>query len=329
MPPSSPIAAIYQVLQHVQAAAQANANIFRKNEAATRAALIDPVLRALGWDTANVQMVEPEKTLSNELRIDYLLNDPTGQPWVVIEAKCLDSSLDKYGYVGKILGYALTLNVHTVCITDGITWHLHTHLQHGKSEPVVFSLLENDLLPAANELIRWLDAAQSGHGIPPIVSLIEPVNEVIPSQLREKAEAQRIRIKAFKEKPNSVSAHFTDLTKLNSISIQPGQKPKQLRLPNGTIKPIAIWKDILLEVCHLVLSTNSNLVLPFPDKAGKKRFLFSFTKPEGGSSTLTSYQGRPAFILTHYSAADCIANALYAAQQLLPSQQKTNLAVSF
>ena len=329
MTPSSPIAAIYQVLQHVQAVAQADANIFRKNEAATRAALIDPVLRALGWDTANVQMVEPEKTLSNELRIDYLLNDPTGQPWVVIEAKCLGSSLDKYGYVGKILGYALTLNVHTVCITDGITWHLHTHLQHGKSEPVVFSLLETDLLPAANELIRWLDAAQAGHGIPPIGNLIESVTEVASSQLGKKAEVQRIRIKALKEKSDSVSAYFTDLTQLNSISIQPGQKPKQLRLPNGTIKPIAIWKDILLEVCYLVLSTNSNLVLPFPDKAGKKRFLFSFTKPEGGSSTLTSYQGRPAFILTHYSAADCIANALYAAQQLLPSQRKTNMAVSF
>ena len=329
MTPSSPIAAIYQVLQHVQAVAQADANIFRKNEAATRAALIDPVLRALGWDTANVQMVEPEKTLSNELRIDYLLNDPTGQPWVVIEAKCLGSSLDKYGYVGKILGYALTLNVHTVCITDGITWHLHTHLQHGKSEPVVFSLLETDLLPAANELIRWLDAAQAGHGIPPIGNLIESVTEVASSQLRKKAEVQRIRIKVLKEKSDSVSAYFTDLTQLNSTSIQPGQKPKQLRLPNGTIKPIAIWKDILLEVCYLVLSTNSNLVLPFPDKAGKKRFLFSFTKPEGGSSTLTSYQGRPAFILTHYSAADCIANALYAAQQLLPSQRKTNMAVSF
>ena len=329
MTPSSPIAAIYQVLQHIQAIAQTNANIFRKNEAATRAALIDPVLRALGWDTANVQMVEPEKTLSNELRIDYLLNDPTGQPWVVIEAKCLGSSLDKYGYVGKILGYALTLNVHTVCITDGITWHLHTHLQHGKSEPVVFSLLETDLLPAANELIRWLDAAQARHGIPPIGNLIESVTEVASSQSGKNAEVQRIRIKALKEKSDSVSAYFTDLTQLNSTSIQPGQKPKQLRLPNGTIKPIAIWKDILLEVCYLVLSTNSNLVLPFPDKAGKKRFLFSFTKPEGGSSTLTSYQGRPAFILTHYSAADCIANALYAAQQLLPSQRKTNMAVSF
>ena len=328
--PSSPIITIYQVLQHVQAAAQANAGIFRKNEAATRAALIDPVLRALGWDTTNVQMVEPEKTLGNELRIDYLLNDPTGQPWVVIEAKCLDSSLDKYGYVGKILGYALTLNVHTVCITDGITWHLHTHLRHGKSEPVVFSLLENDLLQAANELIRWLDAAQSGHGVqPPNAShpAGSPPTSPLPATVKPAPPATEQLTKSKKQPANIPD--FTEVAQLHLLNLQPGQKPKQLRLPNGTIKPIAIWKDILLEVCYLVLATNSNLSLPFSDKAGKKRFLFSSIKPERGSSTLTSYKGNPVFILTHYSAADCIANALYAAQQLLPNQQKTSLAVSF
>ena len=330
MLPSSPIAAIYQVLQHVQATAQANAGIFRKNEAATRAALIDPVLRALGWDTTNVQMVEPEKTLSNELRIDYLLNDPTGQPWVVVEAKCLDSSLDKYGYVGKILGYALTLNVHTVCITDGINWHLHTHLRHGKSEPVVFSLLENDLLPAANELIRWLDAAQSGHGIQPpnarhatglpLISPLPATTKPAPSATKQLAKPR----KQLTDIPD-----FIEVAQLHLMDLQPGQKPKQLRLPNGTIMPIAIWKDILLEVCYLVLATNDNLSLPFSDKAGKKRFLFSTTKPEGSSSTRAIYKGNSVFILTHYSAADCIANALYAAQQLLPSQRKTSLAVSF
>ncbi|GAA3989846.1 hypothetical protein [Hymenobacter antarcticus] len=328
--PSSPIATIYQVLQHVQAAAQANAAIFRKNEAATRAALIDPVLRALGWDTANVQVVEPEKTLSNELRIDYLLNDPAGQPWVVVEAKCLDSSLDKYGYVGKILGYALTLNVHTVCITDGITWHLHTHLRHGKSEPVVFSLVENDLLRAANELIRGLDAAQAGHGIllpnAGRTAALSPINPLPPSA---KPISPVTKQPAKPKKQPATTPDFTELAQLHLLALQPGQKPKQLRLPNGTVKPIAIWKDILLEVCYLVLSTNGNLVLPFPDKAGKKRSLFSYTKPEGGSSTLTSYKGNPVFILTHYSAADCIANALYAAKQLLPSQRKASLAVSF
>jgi len=323
---TSPIAAIHQVLQHVRIAAQANAGIFRKNEAATRAALIDPVLRALGWNTANVQMVEPEKTLGNELRIDYLLNDPLGYPWVVVEAKCLDSSLDKYGYVGKILGYALTLNVRTVCITDGITWHLHTHLHHGKSEPVVFSLLENDLLPAANELIRWLDAAQCGHGIQAFqadaAGASPPEGKPAPPVLPKPVAKHPLKPK----KQLTETADFTDITQLR---LPMSQKPKLLRLPNGTVKPISAWKGILVEVCRLVLETSTQLLIPFPDKAGKKTFLFTAQKPLKRSSTLASYKNLPVFIHTNYSAPDCITNALYAAQQLPPSHRKTSLAVSF
>ncbi|WP_426058813.1 hypothetical protein [Hymenobacter sp. B1770] len=270
----SPVAAIYQVLQQVQAKAEANAGIFQKNEAATRAALIDPVLRALGWDTSNVRMVEPEKTVSNELRIDYLLNDPTGKPWVVIEAKCLGSSLDKYGYVGKILGYAISLNVHTVCITDGLAWHLHTHLQNGKPEPIVFTLAKNDFLSAANELLRWLDAAQCGHGILPVAeeAIAAPATQTL---LTKPVSKQLSKPKQQANQQMQSETAFTNAAQIHQLNLSPGQKPKQLRLPNGTIKPISTWKDILLEVCYLVLATNAHLAMPFPDKAGKKRFLLS------------------------------------------------------
>jgi hypothetical protein len=331
MVPTSPVAAIHHVLQQVQANAEANASIFQKNEAATRAALIDPLLRALGWDTANVRMVEPEKTLGNELRIDYLLHDAAGKPWAVIEAKCLGSSLDKYGYVGKILGYPLTLNVQTVCITDGVTWHLHTHLQHGKPEPIVFTLTKNDFLAAANELLHWLDAAQAGHGLgllpPNAPQVSEPPAAAFPPTMQQGATKARQQPKKLKETPTATS--LIDLAEVDLHSLQPGQKPKQLRLPNGSVKPISTWKDILLEVCYLVLETNSHLTLPLPDKAAKTRFLLSATEPRKGSSQKAVYKGKTIYIGTHYSAADCIANALHVAKQYSQRQDSVKLAVSF
>ncbi len=306
MTSSSPIAALYPILQRVRTQAKAQADTFRKNEAATRAALIEPVLRALGWDTTNVQMVEPEKTLSNELRIDYLLNDPAGRPWVVVEAKCLNMSLDKYGYVGKILGYALSLNVQTVCITDGITWHLHAPLQHGKTEPVVFSLAENDLLPAATtpEIPGQPDA--TSHPDQPVAKSLSKPREL-----------------------PAATPKFTELTQLDLSALPAGQKPRLLRLPNGQIKPITTWKAVLVEVAQLVLATNPRLPLPFPDQAGKKNALFSLVKPIAGSSIKTVYQGSPVYLYTNYSAAACLANATYAAQQLPPAQRLVSLAVSF
>ncbi|HEX8329966.1 MAG TPA: hypothetical protein VF629_20685 [Hymenobacter sp.] len=319
------------MLSSVAASAENNASIFQKNEAATRAALIDPVLRALGWDTANVQMVEPEKSLGTELRVDYLLRDSAGQPALVIEAKCLESSLDKYSYVGKILGYALALNVQTVCITDGVHWHIHSNLQQGKSEPIAFALTADALLPAAMQLVQCLDAALCGHGLTQPAahnpaSTMQAAPQPIPLNLTPtKASKQSTQPK---KQPTS-AATFIELTQLQLASLAPGQKPKQLRLPNGTVKAINTWKDILLEVCRLVLQDNSRLVIPLADKAGKTRFLFSNDKPEKGSSTKASYQGKPLFIGTHYSAADCIANAVYAAKQIPQHQRATTIAVAF
>ncbi|MFC7666139.1 hypothetical protein ACFQT0_00830 [Hymenobacter humi] len=194
-------------MQGVRSNAENHTSIFQKNEAATRAALIDPVLRALGWDTSNVQMVEPEKSLGNELRVDYLLKDPAGKPYLVIEAKCLGSTLDKYGYVGKILGYALTLNVQTVCITDGISRHIHSNLQQGKSEPIAFTFTENTLLAAANQLVQWLDAAQCGHGLTSAVlrPVAFPKHEALPSAIPNGKPTQVVKqqIKLKKLPPDS------------------------------------------------------------------------------------------------------------------------------
>ncbi|SEU05956.1 hypothetical protein [Hymenobacter actinosclerus] len=165
MPIPSPLATLYAVLQAVRTSAEINSQLLRKNEAATRAALIDPVLRALGWDTADVRMVEPERTIGGELRVDYLLHDSNGNPRLVVEAKCLGASLDKHGYVSKVLGYALGFKVQTVFITDGLQWHCYSNLHKGNTEVIAFSLVEGDLLNAALELIQWLDAARSGHGV--------------------------------------------------------------------------------------------------------------------------------------------------------------------
>ncbi|MDU0370851.1 hypothetical protein ACFPAF_10635 [Hymenobacter endophyticus] len=307
-------------MQAVRANAETNAPLLRKNEAATRAALIDPVLRALGWDTANVQMVEPEKTIGGDLRVDYLLRDTTGKPHLVIEAKCLDASLDKHGYVSKVLGYALGFKVQTVFITDGLSWHCYSSLHKGNTEAITFSLTDN-LLPAALHLVQWLDAAQSGYGI------------TLPAPLAIETSTAPVLTKAIKHpKPQKEAVgltEFIELTHINTLQLQPGQKPKQLQLPDGSIAPVKTWKDILEKSCEFVLQHNQGISLPYPDKAGKKRFLLAYSKPEVGSSTPSSYMKNPIFIYTHYSAMDCIANALHMLKLTPHTLQKTVPGVRF
>ncbi|OGX82622.1 hypothetical protein BEN47_04405 [Hymenobacter lapidarius] len=328
---SSLLGTLYQVLKNVAASAAANASILHKNEAATRAALIDPVLRALGWDTSNVQLVEPEKTINTTWRADYALHDSNGKIDLLLEAKCLGSNLEKFSVVQQLLSYAFGFGVLKVVVTDGITWHFYTEFRPGNSiAGSQFNLLNDDIIGCALQLVHWLDAAQSGHGLPftapkPTIQKQAAELRVIPKHPSAKVRKQP----ASPKKQAASAATFIELTQLQLASLLPGQKPKQLRLSNGTVKDINTWKDILLEVCHLVMQDNQRLAIPLPDKAGKTRFLFSSLKPARSSSTKASYQGKPIFVGTHYSAVDCIANAIYVAKQIPQSHQATTVAVAF
>jgi len=320
----SPLAALYTVLQNVCANAAANAELLRKNEAATRAALIDPVLRALGWDTANVRMVEPEKTIGGDLRVDYLLYDAAGKANLVVEAKCLDASLDKHGYVSKVLGYALGFKVQTVFITDGLTWHCYSNLHRGNTEATTFTLAEQDLLSASLQLVQWLDAAHSGHRTESFAF------EKIPEVKSASTPRQKKKVVDVAEPAIPEAKGFVELANLDRLQLQPDQKPTQLRLPDGTIKSIKTWKDILLESCRFVLKNNSDIRLPYPDKAGKKTALFSTVRPPKGiSSTEVEYQGKQVFIHTNYSASSCLANALHVLKLSPTNLQLASTAVAF
>ena len=82
----SPLSNLCDVLDQARTSANQYQSTLRKNEAATRAVLVDPILQALGWDTANTFMVEVEKTL-DKTRVDYALFDSNGAVCVIVEAK--------------------------------------------------------------------------------------------------------------------------------------------------------------------------------------------------------------------------------------------------
>ncbi len=68
----SPFGGFVEVLCDVKERALLYRGRLSKSEASTRVALIDPILKALGWDTSNPNMIEFEKTLPQS-RADYAL----------------------------------------------------------------------------------------------------------------------------------------------------------------------------------------------------------------------------------------------------------------
>ena len=94
-----------------------------KSESLTRYVLVDPLLRALGWDTADPAQVKTEYSLG-KWKADYVLMGETdSQPVAVIEAKKLNHDLEESTTL-QVIQYAMLGGIPYALLTDGSAWQL-------------------------------------------------------------------------------------------------------------------------------------------------------------------------------------------------------------
>ena len=135
------IAAVEDAIQHVNRVisewSQAGQGLESWREDHTRYALIDPVIRALGWNTADPKECHPEypRTYNNGRRVDYALfgdwdvasiASGTIQPVIIIESKALE--VDLTNYKAQLRGYVNAsprMEEGVAVLTNGKEWWLH------------------------------------------------------------------------------------------------------------------------------------------------------------------------------------------------------------
>ena len=99
------------------------------NEATTRYAIIDPILRALGWkldDPSHCQVEQWQERAGKEHtgRSDYLLIKD-GRPVVVIEAERLSKSLNGWTEEKQLQGYDEPAEHRLAVLTNGRIWYFY------------------------------------------------------------------------------------------------------------------------------------------------------------------------------------------------------------
>lgn len=130
------------------------------NEANTKASLIEVVLRALGWDTADTDEVDREyRQVSRHNPTDYalLLPDRPDRPCAVVEAKALGTALEDPRIISQALGYATDSGAPCAVITDGDAWHLYdAHATEPSRERLYRAVRVSDDEEAAAEVLSLL-----------------------------------------------------------------------------------------------------------------------------------------------------------------------------
>lgn len=95
------------------------------NEQNTKAALIDPVLAALGWQLHNIDEVDREyKRKPQDNPVDYALF-LMRTPRLFIEAKALGVELNDRKWLSQTLGYATVVGVEWCVLTNGDEYRLY------------------------------------------------------------------------------------------------------------------------------------------------------------------------------------------------------------
>ena len=134
-----------------------------KNEIRTRNVLVDPVLRALGWDVSILDEVDVEHA-AGKMRVDYALLGNDRRPVVLIEAKKLDEDLNSNRT--QVLTYCTELGVRYGVLTDGNCWDLYNLWQEAPIDDrlaLQVILSSREPVIAARMLLRlWKDSVREG-----------------------------------------------------------------------------------------------------------------------------------------------------------------------
>ena len=321
----SPIASISKILDQIILLAEINRQTLERNEAATRAVLIDPLLRDLGWNTGNPNMVEVEKTDQNS-RVDYALFDTNGDVKIIIESKKLGENLRQQASFLKIIKYAFALGVKDLFLTDGLLWLHYNKFEPGNNVPAkTIDLREKKIMDAVSYFVQKLDAANYWLTNKDIEEINQKVN-----QNESKISDLEVEIDKVKKLLNKNIIIKTDeeFKNIESIKEAKNTKPSKIKLPDNTVVEVNSWSGVLRECCKYVLDNSEHIRIPLPDIVGKKINLIDSRGPGKGLSYVEyKYKNKIVYIYTNYDSNKSIRNAIYIIDKISGKKDNSSNAV--
>lgn len=220
------LAELVGVIEGVKRRAKEFQAELQKSEALTRYALVDPLLRALGWDTADPAQVRPEFPTESG-NPDYALLWE-GKPHIMVEAKALGKSLD--AAKDKGFQYCWKNKVSYYAITDGNAWEVHDLREMGGKVILRVVLSERSPGEAAREFLSLWRPAMPTLAPPP-----RPL-------LEEKAPPP------FKPPHGTLSLVELEEEMKSGKLPRGSPPPTRIAFPDGTESAIKYWRDLLVAV---------------------------------------------------------------------------------
>ncbi len=217
-------------IETLQDRIKAHGESLRENEIRTRIQLIDPLLRALGWDVSDPSLVVPEYKVKDD-RADYALLQPGDGLVAFIEAKRLNTVLDPHQ--SQMVKYALMDGIKHVGLTDGNRWEFYDLLRPvGMDEKQILGLSIADTPShecALRLLILWRSNLSTGEPVPAASPVLSAT--VDPPPVRPSPDDKWVSLSEYNPPPNT-------------------PPPKSIRFWDGKEHPIKYWNEVLVSTAE-------------------------------------------------------------------------------
>ena len=181
------------LIENLRACAEKHRDYLANNEAATRACLVDPVLRVLGWDVSDPEQVQVEFKVEGKA-VDYALLGG-GKPLVLVEAKSLGAKLKDDFW--QLAVYAAKTGASSGVMANGDEWVFLDPNNPSSPQKAKLHLLTDDARKCALLVLQHLDAAfPEAKPVPPppgitLLSLPELEREI--SKLGKNVPAPKLK----------------------------------------------------------------------------------------------------------------------------------------
>ena len=225
---------LYELIETLQGRIQAHASALQQSEALTRYALIDPLLRGLGWDTGDPLQVMPEYR-SAAGSADYALFGSSNKPQVIIEAKRLGAQLD-FKVRQQVTGYCQEEGIPYAAITDGRHWELYDVFKRAAMKVSIVTTFDLSDAPAKTTLealALWRPSVASGNiqtGTVPVL------------------DNQALTADSSSPDASAGSPMMDSGTNLSQFKPRSGTTPRAVRLPDDTEADTRGWGDFIAEI---------------------------------------------------------------------------------
>jgi hypothetical protein len=155
--------ALPKLRKRIQKIQNRNENIGEQN---TKAALIDPLLAALGWDVEDIDEVSREyRRKFQDNPVDYALF-MLRSPRLFVEAKGLEKDLSDRKWISQVLGYATVVGVEWCVLTNGDEYRLYNaHAPVDVEQKLFVRISESDQDEYTLETLELLSKEKMGDNL--------------------------------------------------------------------------------------------------------------------------------------------------------------------